>query len=76
VFFSRSDVVEQAKLDARSLLGENSEIDAVPDPRGAQRIWITEESPYRSHKRAAHLSGIERTLAIAKEIKYTLKYQA
>ena len=65
VFFSRPDVVEQAKFDARGVLGKNSEVDAVPHPRCAQRIWITKESPYRSHKRAAHLSGIERALAIA-----------
>jgi hypothetical protein len=65
VFFSRPDVVEQAKFDARSVLRKNSEVDAVPHPRGAQRIWITEESPYWSHKRAAHLCGIERALAIA-----------
>ena len=50
VFFSRTDVVEQAKLDPRSVLGKNSEVNAVPHPRGAQRIWITEESLYRSHK--------------------------
>src|SRR5437773_8584485 len=64
-FFSRPDVVEQAKFDTRSVLRKNSEVDAVPHPRGAQRIWITEESPYWSHKHAAHLSGIERALAIA-----------
>jgi hypothetical protein len=64
VFFSRLDVVEQAKLNTGSVLGKDGKVDAVPHPRRAQRIGVTEESPYRSHKRAAHLSGIESALAI------------
>jgi hypothetical protein len=64
VFFSRLDAVEQAKLNTGSVLGKDGKVDAVSHPRRAQRIGVTEESPYRSHKRAAHLSGIESALAI------------
>jgi hypothetical protein len=64
VFFSSLDVVEQAKLNTGGVLGINGKVHAVPRPRRAQRIWVTEKSFDGSHKRAAHLSGIESTLAI------------
>jgi hypothetical protein len=64
VFFCGLDVVEQAKLNPRSVLGKDGKVDAVTHPCRAQRIGMAEESPYRSHKRAAHLSGIESALAI------------
>jgi hypothetical protein len=64
VFFSRLDAVEQAKLNTGSVLGKDGKVDPVPHPGRTQRIGVTEESPYRSHKRAAHLSGIESALAI------------
>jgi hypothetical protein len=65
VFFRGLDAVEQAKLNTRSVFGKDGKIDTVPHPRRAQRIGVTEKSPYRSHKRAAHLSGIESALAIS-----------
>ena len=64
VFFRGLETVEQTKLNAGGVLGKNGEVDAVAHPRRPQRIWITEESPYRSHKRAAHLCGIASSLAI------------
>ena len=64
VFFSRLDAVEQAKLNTGGVLGKDGKVDPVPRPRRAQRIGVAQESPYRSHKRAAHLSGIESGLAI------------
>src|SRR5258708_4672428 len=64
VFFSGFDAVEQAKFNAGGVLGKDGKVDTVPHPRRAQRIGVAEESPYRNHKRAAHLSGIESPLAI------------
>ena len=64
VFFSGFDAVEQAKFNPGGVLGKDGKIDTVPHPRRAERIGIAKESPYRSHKRAAHLSGIESPLAI------------
>ena len=64
VFFSRFDAVEQTELNAGSVLRENCEVDALPRPSGTQRIRKTEKRPYRSHKRAAHLSGIDHILAM------------
>jgi hypothetical protein len=64
VFFSGFDAVKQAKLNTGGVLGKDGKVDTVPHPRRAQRIGVAEESPYRSHKRAAHLSRIESPLAI------------
>src|SRR4029077_6093177 len=64
VFFSGFDAVEQAKFNTGVVLGKDGKVDTVPHPRRAQRIGVAEESPYRNHKRAAHLSGIESPLAI------------
>ena len=59
VFLGGIDAVEQAKINRGRVLGKDGEVDAVPHPGRAERIGIAKESPYRSHKRAAHLSGIE-----------------
>ncbi len=67
VFFCGLDVVEQAKLNTGSVLGKDGKVHAILHPCCAQRIGVTEESTYRSHKRAAHLSGIESTLATTNE---------
>src|SRR5437868_6715383 len=64
VFFGVLGIIEKAKLHTRRVLGKNSEVDAVAHPCRTQRIWVTEEGSYRSHKRAAHLSSIDWSLAI------------
>ncbi len=64
VFFGGLNVVEQAKLNRSGCFRKEREVDAVAHPRRAQRIGITKPGLYRSHKRAAHLCGMERALAI------------
>src|SRR4029077_11967367 len=64
VFFSGFDAVEQAKFNTGGVLGKDGKVDTVPHPRRAQRIGVAEESPYRNHKGAAPLCGIECPLAI------------
>jgi hypothetical protein len=49
VFFGSLDAVEQAKLNTRGVLGKNGKVDAVPHPRRAQWIWVTEKSFDGSH---------------------------
>src|SRR4029077_215534 len=64
VLFGCFDAVEQTKLNSTGVLGKNREVHAVTHPACAQRIWLTEKRSYRSHKRAAHLSGIGLVLAM------------
>src|SRR5204863_4021497 len=64
IFFGSVNILEQAKLNRSGRFGKKGKVDAVAQPRRAQGIWITEPGPYRSHKRAAHLCGMERALAI------------
>src|SRR5207302_10842389 len=64
VFFGSLYVIEQAELNTGGVLRKNGKVDAVPHPCRAERIWMTEKSFDGSHKRDAHLSGIESTLAI------------
>ena len=64
IFFGSVNILEQAKLNRSGRFGKKGKVDAVAQPRRAQGIWITEPGPYRSHKRAAHLCGMERGLAI------------
>jgi hypothetical protein len=63
VFFSGLDIIEQAKLNTGSVLGKDCKVDAVPRPGRAQGIGIAKKSAYRSHKCAAHLSGMQCALA-------------
>jgi hypothetical protein len=63
VFFRGFDVVEQAKLDTGSVLGKDGKVDAISHPRRAEWIRMAQKGAYRSHKCAAHLSGIESALA-------------
>jgi hypothetical protein len=65
IFFGSVNIVEQAKLNRSGRFGKKGKVDAVAQPRRAQGIWITEPGPYRSHRCAAHLCGMERALAIA-----------
>ena len=64
VFFGGLNIVEQAKLNRSRRFRKEGKVYAVAQPGRAQRIGITEPSLYRSHKRAAHLCGMERALAI------------
>ncbi len=64
VLFGGLGIVEQAKLNRGGRFGKEGKVYAVAQPRRAQRIGITEPSLYRSHKRAAHLCGMQRALAI------------
>ena len=64
VFFRVFHAVEQAKLNSGGVLGKNRKVHAVTRPSCAQRIRLTEKRSYGSHKRAAHLSGIEPMLAM------------
>ncbi|KAG0506475.1 MAG: hypothetical protein Udaeo_01340 [Candidatus Udaeobacter sp.] len=64
VFFRVFHAVDQAKLNSAGVLGKNSKVHAVTHPGCAQRIRLTEKRSYRSHKRAAHLSGIGPMLAM------------
>ena len=64
VFFGGLNIVEQAKLNRSGRFRKEGKVYAVAQPGRAQRIGITEPTLYRSHKRAAHLCGMERALAI------------
>ena len=57
-------VVDQAKLDSGGVLGKNRKVHPVTRLSCVQRIRLTEKRSYGSHKRAAHLSGIEPMLAM------------
>ena len=64
IFFRVFNAVEQAKFNTSGMFGKNGKVDAVTHPGCAERMWVTEKGFYRSHKRAAHLSGIEAMLAM------------
>ena len=64
VFFRVFHSIDQTKLNAGGVLGKNGKVHAVTHPGCAQRIRLTEKRSYRSHKSAAHLSGIGPMLAI------------
>src|SRR6185295_5453179 len=64
VFFRVLHAVDQAKLNSAGVRGKNRKVHAVPRPGCAQWIGLTEKRSYRSHKRAAHLSGIGPMLAM------------
>ena len=64
VLFRVFHVVDQTKLDSGGVLGKNRKVHPITRPSCAQRIRLTEKRSYGSHKRAAHLSGIEPMLAM------------
>jgi hypothetical protein len=64
VFFSVFRAIDQAKLNSTGVFGKNRKVYAVTHPGCAERIGLTEKRSHRSHKRAAHLSGIELALAM------------
>jgi hypothetical protein len=68
VFLGSIDTVEQAKLNRSRRFRKERKVDTIAHPCRAEGIWITEPGSHRSHKRdAAHLSGMQRPLAIAND---------
>ena len=70
VFLRRIHVVEETKINRRGCLGKYGEVDAIPQPGGAERIRITKPNFYRGHNCNPFLSNTDYALAITKTVEY------
>src|ERR1700693_1977249 len=70
VFLGRIHAVEETKINRGRGLGKYGEVNAIPQPGGAERIRITKPNFYRSHNCNPFLSNTDYALAITKTLEY------